>query len=572
MVNIVPFDDRLLFFRSLAHGLSQGVISKAQCAEQKKEGARMTVRFAERFYTPWESSYLQLAASVVLGVINLGIEELCKDDLGKASALLCREGVQYPFRAGWTLIERLTGWVHDADRTELMAQDFGVGLSWRSETSPSKEALRVAVAERFALDIDLTSSGAEIGEARGLELFREFRKTYRDLALAQRCLQWVTMQMHQRPAVVSYGTYWWSLVACSRPAFEVRLSDCRKLVAEMRRHPRQVWTRFIEKVALERVRIPQEHQRGFVVAFNVFTPSLKAWLQTARSDTIPELVARLSEFIIVVPDELSDTEYVAEVESAVHACDRKEVTSLLIGEEMPGRFSLEDPTVLRVTIQWLATFRNLASHELNAILRHPSDFWKGQIPWHESSWEDIGNTLRRYERQKRQEVLADIFARQLPAMDRDWWHGMPLDLATEMFSILLPAERMAFVQMVKSPSTDAILADATHNKAFHLVPFLVFAPTQWPVLWVEEVQDAGKAQELLNCFSSEVLGWRSRTEMFRALYPVAQAISKHWRDTSLDNAETEATPFFAPYLAGALWHLLTPNEFEDIKNKLAQEI
>lgn len=105
--DLVCTDNRLLYFCALDHAATAGGMPDEFIRKEKHAARTMSFAFAKRYYTLVHVESLRLASQCVLGIVNLGLCALSKDNLDTAARLLIRRGSVEIFREGWTLILNL---------------------------------------------------------------------------------------------------------------------------------------------------------------------------------------------------------------------------------------------------------------------------------------------------------------------------------------------------------------------------------------------------------------------------------------------------------------------------------
>ena len=115
-------DQRLLYFRALAHGLDSGLVDRATLNRFIDDGAEMAYVFARRYRTVVYSADLAQASDCVLGVINLGLVKASADRPESALNFLLNRGLIGAFRAGWSGLAALARQIKAVDRAATVFQ------------------------------------------------------------------------------------------------------------------------------------------------------------------------------------------------------------------------------------------------------------------------------------------------------------------------------------------------------------------------------------------------------------------------------------------------------------------
>jgi hypothetical protein len=102
-VAITKKDTRLLLFQALERLAPEGF----SLEKMKKDAAGMSYQYAKRFYTVVFKNYLVLASSCVLGIINLGLTILSKNDVKSAAEIIKQKNFLTLFKVGWAEIDKL---------------------------------------------------------------------------------------------------------------------------------------------------------------------------------------------------------------------------------------------------------------------------------------------------------------------------------------------------------------------------------------------------------------------------------------------------------------------------------
>lgn len=93
------------FSKVLRQAQEQQLLSNAELEQIKNKAVLMSLKFADKFYNKYKMHLLEQAAHDVIGVISLGLAELCEQDAQKALQLLTSaDSVMKPFQKGWSML------------------------------------------------------------------------------------------------------------------------------------------------------------------------------------------------------------------------------------------------------------------------------------------------------------------------------------------------------------------------------------------------------------------------------------------------------------------------------------
>lgn len=113
---IIKNDTRLLLFRALEYGIKTNLKDDTLLNRCKKEGADMSYVFAKRYYNVVFEANLRHASHCVLGIINIGLIELSRNQVVKAANLISERGLVGIFREGWSRILNLVQYAKSTDQ------------------------------------------------------------------------------------------------------------------------------------------------------------------------------------------------------------------------------------------------------------------------------------------------------------------------------------------------------------------------------------------------------------------------------------------------------------------------
>ena len=136
---IIKRDHCLFLFTALATGKQTGLLSEAHALALETEGAQMAFTFAKKYYRIVYEAYLRQASFCVLGIINLGLTAVAKNDPEAAARLIREKGAVGLFREGWTRVLKLLKLIRKTEGPELFdARRWERELAERLGAEPGK--------------------------------------------------------------------------------------------------------------------------------------------------------------------------------------------------------------------------------------------------------------------------------------------------------------------------------------------------------------------------------------------------------------------------------------------------
>lgn len=93
---------KALFFEAIAYGLKNQIITQENIAVFQKQGAEMTVNYANQYLgNMYYEECLSRSANIVLGVCNYALENAIKNNADEAARKIVEHGLVHWFRKGW---------------------------------------------------------------------------------------------------------------------------------------------------------------------------------------------------------------------------------------------------------------------------------------------------------------------------------------------------------------------------------------------------------------------------------------------------------------------------------------
>lgn len=119
--SLAAIDARTFFARTLAYGVAQGVLTEAHLAKMREDGPKGIVQIANHFGTAYLQTSLETAATRMLNLISLYLEDKSDGNLQVAAASLREHTLLAHSRGGSDMLKRLSALPQEAQMMKRQA-------------------------------------------------------------------------------------------------------------------------------------------------------------------------------------------------------------------------------------------------------------------------------------------------------------------------------------------------------------------------------------------------------------------------------------------------------------------
>jgi hypothetical protein len=544
-------DLRPLFIQALEEGRKRGSVKGFVFEKMKKDGVEMTLTLAERFYSKFYEAYLLQAMHSVIGVLSLGLYFLTKGDLEKAVEIIAKDPLVMIFRVGWTKVVELR-------KLRMFSQYL---------TGERQEGL---------IEKDLTEILSSPPQANwsGVQEYQRMLQEYTREANIRRYHEWLRKKFFRREALsleerkiplnnalgeIFNGAYYLSLAIAEKPFAPLAYSHILQIAKVLgTKEGQQIFRKRVEGFLAQ---VPKVLQAVAAKEMKSFMKNEAAKVTTLLDENkLGELATFLATSFLNESD--PDT-YMEEIYQA-HREELKDLSIKSLLHILKDEQPLDESKRLAIVDEILKRKAGLSVMTVAAILVYAEQKdWAGKIRWIRFNGEEIFQILRD-ERLGfiQKEILEDMFSSCLDEASAAWWQTWPLELVQLAFQTV-ERSRSLILQYVRIPVE--LLVEKAVNE--DISPFYAFMiePKDWADVWMN-----GLGKVLLPALLSyaQPYQWWSREEAITNLLAVCITLIERYRAEAEADLLVEA-PFYVFELEDVLEEMLSPDEFELFKEKIA---